>query len=445
MRLLYGRALAYVIGGIVFVATLIGTEFNHNLIKRELRAQAGADALGFASTLRAGLERELNADLYLSSGLASYLSVRHTSLDPAEIEAILAHLFRDSHHVRNMGIAIGHRLTYVYPQAGNERAIGLHYPDHPEQWTAVQRAIQSGRGTLAGPLPLAQGGEGLVYRQPLWIGGRYWGLLSTVIDSPSLLSGAIRDLQYAAYAYAIRGRDGLGEEGDVFAGDAALFRDPHAVSLTMAVPNGTWLLAVKPRASPAGGQYAVVLRILGWGLAMLLALAATTVLRHRFELSQLALIDPLTALPNRRYLEQALDKPLDDLPRNRALLFIDLDGFKAINDKYGHKAGDAVLKNAGERISSLIRHHDRVARWGGDELVVVIEETSSSDLPRLADRLREAIKQPMEHDSHCLQVGASIGYALAPTDGTSLRELLKVADQRMYEEKYRRKQQSNRT
>jgi diguanylate cyclase (GGDEF)-like protein len=269
--------------------------------------------------------------------------------------------------------------------------------------------------------------------------------LSTVIDSPSLLSGANRDLQYAAYAYAIRGRDGLGEEGDVFAGDAALFRDPHAVSLTMAVPNGTWLLAVKPRASPAGGQYAVVLRILGWGLAMLLALAATTVLRHRFELSQLALIDPLTALPNRRYLEQALDKPLDDLPRNRALLFIDLDGFKAINDKYGHKAGDAVLKNAGERISSLIRHHDRVARWGGDELVVVIEETSSSDLPRLADRLREAIKQPMEHDSHCLQVGASIGYALAPTDGTSLRELLKVADQRMYEEKYRRKQQSNRT
>jgi diguanylate cyclase (GGDEF)-like protein len=437
-RLPSSGKLAYLIGGLVFVGALLGAEFNHQIMQRELQARARADALGFASALRAGIERELNADLYLSSGLASYLSVRHSSLDQAEVGAILAHLFRDSRHIRNLGIAIGYRLSYVYPLAGNEQSLGLHYPDHPEQWAAVQRAIDSDRGTLAGPVALVQGGEGFVYRQPLRIDGRYWGLLSTVIDSSSLLQGAVRDLQYAPYSFAIRGRDGLGQAGDVFVGDAALFQAPAAVSLEVAVPNGSWVLAVKPRAAPPGSRIALTLRIMGWGLAGLLAFAATVVLRHRFEMTRLALLDPLTALPNRRYFERALTRALERSPRQCALLFVDLDHFKAVNDKFGHKAGDIILKTVGERISALIRHGDTVARWGGDELVVMVEETSPEDLARLAERLREAVEQPVEHEGRQLRVGASIGYALAPTDGATPRELLKMADQRMYQQKQQR-------
>jgi diguanylate cyclase (GGDEF)-like protein len=427
------------VGALVLCGALLAVEFTYHLMQRELQARARADALGFASALRAGIERELNAVLYLSSGLASYLTVRHNSLDDGEVQAILAHLFRDSRHVRNFGVAVGHHLTYVYPVSGNEKAIGLHYPDQPNQWPHVQRAIDSNRGTLAGPLALVQGGEGLVYRMPVRIDGRYWGLLSTVIDNRSLLADATADLRDAPYDFAIRGRDGLGDDGAVFTGDGALFNDDATVTLEAAVPNGNWVLAVRPRTAPAGGDYAVALRVMGWGLALLLGFAAASILRHRIDLAQLALFDPLTTLPNRRYLEDSLAQVLERTPRQCGLLFVDLDGFKAINDTYGHKAGDALLKTVAARISALVRSNDTVARWGGDELVVVVEETTPADLTGLAERLRDAIEQPVEYDGHPLRVGASIGCALPPGDGLSPRELLKVADQRMYEEKQRRK------
>src|SRR5690606_5825092 len=136
---------------------------------------------------------------------------------------------------------------------------------------AVKRAIDSDSGTLAGPVGLVQGGEGLVYRRPLWISGNYWGLLSTVVDSPSLLAAAMRDLPDAGHQFAIRGRDGLGSNGGVFSGDSALFDYPDAVKVEMAVPNGTWMVAVSPRAEVAGAGFAVVMRVMGWGLALLLA------------------------------------------------------------------------------------------------------------------------------------------------------------------------------
>src|SRR5690606_34208353 len=108
-RLPNTRSLAWVVGGVVLLGVLCASEFNYRLMQRELLARAHADALGFASALRSGLERELNADLYLSSGLASYLAVRHASIDPVEVEAILAHLFRSSRHVRNLAVAVDYR------------------------------------------------------------------------------------------------------------------------------------------------------------------------------------------------------------------------------------------------------------------------------------------------------------------------------------------------
>ncbi len=440
-RLPHSRGLAHAMGALIFIGALLAAEFTYQLLQRELEARARADALRFASALRAGIERELNAVLYLSSGLASYLAVRSDNLDGAELEAILAHLFRDARHVRNFGIAVGYRLSYVYPLAGNAAAIGLYYPDQPEQWPQVQRAIHTQHGLLAGPLPLVQGGEGFIFRVPVRINGEYWGLLSTVIDNRSLFAAATADLQQAPYDYAIRGRDGLGAKGEVFAGDAALFTG-DAVSLEVEVPNGSWLLAVHPLTA-ADNDYALLVRVMGWGLALLLGVGATGILRYRIDLAQLALFDPLTGLPNRRYLEDSLAQLLERTRRDGdsacGLLFIDLDGFKAINDSHGHKAGDVVLKTTGERVSMQVRNNDVVARWGGDELVVVVDDTNPEHLTQLAERLREAIEQPIDFDGLPLRVGASIGYALPPHDGATQRELLKIADQRMYEQKQRRK------
>jgi diguanylate cyclase (GGDEF)-like protein len=440
-RLTHSRGWAYAIGVAIFIGALLAAEFTYSLLQRELEARARADALRFASALRASLERELNAVLFLSSGLGSYLSVRRNNLDDGEVRAILAALYRDARHVRNFGIAIGYRIAYIYPMKGNAAAIGMYYPDQPSQWPSVQRAIASNRGTLAGPLTLIQGGEGLIFRLPVRIKGEYWGLLSTVIDIQSLLAAATAELRDEPYDFAIRGRDGLGAQGDVFAGNPELF-DGRAVTLESTVPNGRWVLAVRPRAAAASGRFALVLRVMGWGLAALLGFATMGILTHRIDLAQLALFDPLTALPNRRYFEDSLAVLLNRTLRGGrvcGVLFIDLDGFKAINDNHGHKAGDLLLKTVGDRVSQQVRSHDTVARWGGDELVVVVDDTDLGQLLMLADRLRNAIEQPVDYDGLALRVGASIGHALPPNDGVTPRELLKVADQRMYEQKQQRK------
>ncbi len=438
------RLLIPLIGLCVFTSAVLITEFANRLVAGELEARTHADTLGFAGNLRAGIDRELNSILFISSGLSAYLTVRRDSLDEREVNAILKQLFDSNRHVRNFGVAVGHRLTYIYPRAGNEAAIGLNYPDQPQQWPAVQRAIDSNRGTLAGPLTLVQGGEGLIFRVPVRVDGHYWGLLSTVIDPQSLFRTAIGELGNAPYDFAIRGRDGLGWHGETFLGDTALFDDERTVTLAMEVPNGQWVIAARPRVSSGTGNIGLMLRGMGLALALLLALATVNLLRHRAELARLALFDPLTALPNRRYLEDNCSEVIDTGPirgprSHSGLLFIDLDGFKLINDRHGHKAGDAVLKIVGERICSQVRSGDTVARWGGDELVVVVPESNFDDLGQLSQRLRQVVEQPIEFDGLALQVGASIGWALPPEDGGSLRELLKVADQRMYEQKTRRK------
>lgn len=436
----YTTALLILIGG------LATSEFSHYLLQRELESRRHADALRFASSVRARIDRELNTVLYLSSGLASYLTVRHSSLDDEEINAILAQLYRDSHLVRNFGIAIGFRLRYVYPIKGNREALGLYYPDLPEQWPQVQRALSSNRGTLAGPLSLVQGGEGLIYRVPVTLNGQYWGLLSTVIDVPRLFdrvfaAGEEQASTDLGYDLAIRGRNGQGWQGDVFLGPETLFSDPGSITLEADVPNGTWILAARPNHPLPGRHFATIMRVMGGLLAVLLGFAALSLLRHRLDLAQQALFDPLTTLPNRRYLENDLKQRLE-YPRSPSqscgLLFVDLDGFKAINDHYGHKAGDIILKTVAERIGGMVGAEDTVARWGGDEIVVVINETDSADLKRLSERLRQTIESPIRHEGHTLQVGASIGCAQPPEDGLSARDLLKVADQRMYREKKRR-------
>jgi diguanylate cyclase len=433
-----GLDLAKAIGLGVLIFALLAGEWVLHLQQRELEAQAQLDALAYASALRARIDRELNVVLYQSSGLASYLAVRNGQVDEGELQAILADLYRNSRHVRNFGVAVGTRLTYIHPLRGNERAVGLNYRDIPAQWPEVERAIRSATGTLTGPFELVQGGSGMVYRMPVQVQGRYWGLLSTVIDTRSLFSSAVP--ADAAHDFALRGSDGRGAAGAVFWGDPQLFEQADTVKLTADIPNGTWEYAVRVR-KPIASGYLFAIRLMGWSLAALLGYAAYATLRHHYALAQLALFDPLTRLPNRRHFEERM---LQSLERRRktdggcsALLFIDLDRFKSINDVYGHKAGDVVLKVVAERVRNEMRAGDTIGRWGGDELVALVNDTDAAALSALQVRLHAVIEMPIEWDGVELQVGVSIGSATYPLDGASARELFKVADERMYDEKQR--------
>lgn len=139
------------------------------------------------------------------------------------------------------------------------------------------------------------------------------------------------------------------------------------------------------------------------------------------EVGALALTDPLTKMPNRRMLLAHLEKFIQGSVRHRvhgALLLIDLDGFKVINDTEGHDAGDAVLIEVARRIKSITREADIAARLGGDEFVVLIDRleidhaASQSQAVLLAERLIQIIGEPIEYSGKSLKVGASIGIRL---------------------------------
>lgn len=148
--------------------------------------------------------------------------------------------------------------------------------------------------------------------------------------------------------------------------------------------------------------------------------------------------DGLTGLANRLLLGDRFDAAVERAKRTGksvALLMIDLNDFKAVNDLYGHAAGDAVLIATARRLKGAVRASDTVARFGGDEFVVIIESIEQpQEIVHVGEKLFDALAEPIMLDTGVLErINASLGLAMYPADGSSLNELLSVADQAMYE------------
>jgi diguanylate cyclase (GGDEF)-like protein len=159
----------------------------------------------------------------------------------------------------------------------------------------------------------------------------------------------------------------------------------------------------------------------------------------RDEVTRLALHDTLTGLPNRRYLHMQLEVSIARAARENthfALLMIDLDGFKPVNDRYGHAAGDAVLTEISRRLNANVRKSETAARLGGDEFVVLLNDGEASDAPvRAAQRLITVLSEPIQLPHGEVRIGASVGVALFPADGRDADDLIRKADVALYRAK----------
>ncbi len=184
-------------------------------------------------------------------------------------------------------------------------------------------------------------------------------------------------------------------------------------------------------------------------VAMVTALSLNTVghlyrsavehLTTKHDLAQLATQDALTGLPNRLLLRERFNEsilPVAQSSGQLALHFLDLDGFKAINDIHGHPAGDALLREVSSRLTAMVRETDTVARMGGDEFVVVqggITEGSEAEL--LARRIIKRLSAPYEIDGETMHISVSVGIAMAPEQGLDLEHLASCADLALYRSK----------
>jgi len=184
-----------------------------------------------------------------------------------------------------------------------------------------------------------------------------------------------------------------------------------------------------------------------YGVRVGVAREASELRRAERELEHRASHDPLTGLPNRHRLQHELQQAIAHASHTGgglALLYLDLDGFKAANDRSGHIVGDRILREVAERLQEGLRHSDLVARMGGDEFVVLLPGCSDSDAARaIADGLRARLHPPYALSDGTIQLDASVGIACFPDDGTDPDALLAHADRSMYAAKRQRGQRKD--
>jgi diguanylate cyclase (GGDEF)-like protein len=207
------------------------------------------------------------------------------------------------------------------------------------------------------------------------------------------------------------------------------------------LPLGAIFAAFDPLTKPSGIELETLSAAVGLATLAIETRRLYSDLLHRSE------FDMLTDIHNRFSLEKQLDAQIEQARQNAGifgLVYIDLDGFKQVNDLYGHHIGDLYLQEVALRMKRALRPHDLLARLGGDEFAVLLPKVRNrADVEEIAQRLEYSFKAPLTLEGHALKCAASFGIALYPEDGATREALLSIADAAMYAVKNSRKQAVN--
>ena len=219
---------------------------------------------------------------------------------------------------------------------------------------------------------------------------------------------------------------------------AAACRTRSSAALATAVVLGAAVVAALARSGAAGGPPVALLAVVGGACGAVQVGLRERIERERDLMRDFALSDPVTGIANRRSLLLRADYEIARHRRARhsfALVMIDLDGFKQLNDRFGHAAGDDLLRDVAVALSHAMRDQDTVARFGGDEFCVLAPETDERGSARLASKVGQAVR---DVSVGLEAVAGSVGVAVFPGDGVTAAELMHVADERLLEAKRRR-------
>lgn len=360
-------------------------------------------------------------------------------------------------------------IVYLEPFAGdNLRAFGFDMYSEPTRRAAMALARDTGRPAMSGKVTLVQEGSSSrrpgflvyvpVYQEPA-------AHKATSSGRPPLRGWVYAPFRIDDFMTGIHGEqagdldieiyDNGQVSGEMLMFDAdssmAATDTQRALRRTDAINVGQHTWTVVTAASPAfelqirSDRPALVLRA-GIGVSLLLGLLTWIFLDDRARALQaaeqamrLALYDTLTGLPNRKLLEERMRLALARAKRDRehlALLFIDLDKFKPVNDNYGHAYGDLLLKEVARRLQACMRESDTASRLGGDEFVALLTEVEDrNDVLTAATKVLNCVTRPYEIAGHTFHISASIGAAFYPEDGSDAKALVKAADMAMYDAK----------
>ncbi|MCB5361148.1 diguanylate cyclase [Vibrio lentus] len=431
---------------LLFLVVVTAIEVFHAKQLTFLKNESYSEAKKQLSIIRSRIEAAIVSDMYILNNLSTLVTINPES-DMKSWDKIAENIIRDGFHIRLIGLAKDDILNFVYPMEGNEQILGINYRDYPNQWESVEIARNLGNTFIAGPFELFQGGQALITRTPIFrdppFNQDYWGVSSAVIGLDELFEDVGIGKIENKYKLAIRGANSSGKDGAVFYGTQDVFDNAFATE-QVSFPYGGWYLAL------SGNEHVLMdepwyriqaVRLVGYSIMLVLAIAFFTIYRLYRIADSRSMHDELTMLPNRRYFMYSLRQAFTTTQKQRARTFavvnIDLDGFKAINDTFGHAAGDQVLVECAKRIKSELRGSDIVARIGGDEFLVLLPRIiDDQHVSSIVAKLRKAIcTTPVVYETHSIYLRISVGWVIHDNNYDDVDGLLKAADEKMYEQK----------
>lgn len=313
------------------VASILATTWVIDHSERDRFQQRNrADVLNQLSAVRARLEGKLNQRLFLSRGLVAYISTINPEIDREKFDNLAKVIVAQQAGIRGVALYKNTVITYMYPLAGWEKAIGFDPMAIPAEREAIKRAIKTKQSIFAGPIDLVPTGVGFISRTPIFLtppnaaaeSGQFWGMVGIIIDRDTLFQEAGLLDPDANLQYAIRGKDGLGADGEIFFGDAKIFQG-EPVTLEVTLPNGSWQLAAIPvrgwaKSDPISQWFWLgggLLAVLAGGLVFILV-SAPAQLRKVVERATAALRESEEALLQANADLQRLDKLKDEFLAN---------------------------------------------------------------------------------------------------------------------------------
>ncbi|CAH0536025.1 diguanylate cyclase domain-containing protein [Vibrio marisflavi] len=431
--------LAYVVVAFIAIQTLTKLFVERTVRESEERIQQNL------SLVRSKIEAAIFTDVYLGDSLVTVVS-----LDPefavSNWPTIASKLLLKGRYIRNVSIIRGSVITHVYPFKGNEKALGLDLKSMPDRHNALMLARQMQTVHISGPLELITGGKGIVARYPIFsdfpMNKHYWGSVSVVLNYDALIKeSGLSDVTGAEIAMRKQEVDG-GVRG-IFYGPEQVFDNPDAI-YPVNLPSGKWLLAAKYQLSSIQEitNTRVLVQMVSIMTALLIYVSLALFVRNYQYAHQNSLEDELTKLPNRRFILNYINRLLQRSESLKfAILNIDINDFKVVNDTLGHEAGDKLLKFVAEQLKKSTRSTDKVARFGGDEFIVLLQDIGDEEaVEKITNHIRRAFKiNQMTWQGNVLRPELSIGYTIQNGQTANIVELLAKADFSMYEDKKRTK------
>ena len=360
---------------------------------------------------------------------------------PEETFRDLARSMMDSPGIRAVQYLPGGVVRYCYPLEGNEEAIGDNIFQNPKRERDARLAMDTKEIALSGPYDLSQGGFGLVARNPIFLTNKegeeyFWGFSVIILDLPDAIEVIhLEELVQSGYEYSLHC---MVDDQPVVITQSARFTGKKTIDNDISVPNHTWTLTLQSGAGwlPLRDMAAETVIVLL--LSLLCGELVYMNKKKQDQIHRMAVTDELTGTYNRRWLKQFLERACLKNAQPFVLLYMDLDGFKKINDLLGHGCGDRLLIEVSRRLEKFLGPSDILARIGGDEFVMILRlRVGSEARQEIAEKIHGAISNPYNLGEGATKesVGISIGMAIFPEDGEDYEDLLKVADERMYIDK----------